>query len=76
MTQWDVLSSLQPLDIGKPVVVLSGIHSGCWGLFGTGRIQTIRDLKGKTIAIQGVGQGITSCCPACSLTLAGRRNGT
>jgi len=57
ITQWDVLSALQPIDVGKPIVVLSGIHVGCWELFASGSIQTIRDLKGKTVAIQGFGAG-------------------
>jgi NitT/TauT family transport system substrate-binding protein len=57
ISMWDALSTFQPLDTGKPVVVVAGIHAGCWELFGHGDIQTIRDLKGKTVAIQGVGAG-------------------
>jgi NitT/TauT family transport system substrate-binding protein len=57
ITQWDAPSSLQPLDEGNPVVVVGGLHAGCWELFGSSRIQTIRDLKGKTVAIQGFGSG-------------------
>ena len=57
MTQWDVFSSYPLLDEGKPLIVLSGIHAGCWELFGNDRIHTARDLKGKTIAIQGFGSG-------------------
>jgi NitT/TauT family transport system substrate-binding protein len=55
VTQWDTFSPMHPLDAGKPIVVLGGIHAGYWALFGNDRIQTIRGLKGKTIAIQGVG---------------------
>jgi NitT/TauT family transport system substrate-binding protein len=57
ITQWDALSCFQPIDSGKPIVVLSGLHAGCWELFGNDRIRTIRDLKGKTVAIQGFGAG-------------------
>jgi NitT/TauT family transport system substrate-binding protein len=37
------------LDNELPVVVLAGLHLGCYELFGTEQIRTIRDLKGKTI---------------------------
>jgi NitT/TauT family transport system substrate-binding protein len=43
------------LDAGKPVVALAGIHVGCYELFGTERVRAIRDLKGKDIAISGLG---------------------
>jgi NitT/TauT family transport system substrate-binding protein len=48
---------LYSLDAGHPVVVLAGIHAGCYELFGNERIHAIRDLKGKTIAIMAVGGG-------------------
>lgn len=43
------------LDAGDPIVILSGSHVGCFELFGTHRIRAIRDLKGKTVAIPGLG---------------------
>ncbi len=39
------------LDAGDPVVALAGINLSCYGLFGSKQIQTVRDLKGKTVAI-------------------------
>ena len=42
------------LDKGTPVVVLGGIHAGCFELFGTERVRTIRDLKGKTVGVRGL----------------------
>jgi NitT/TauT family transport system substrate-binding protein len=39
------------LEAGDPFVVLAGVHVGCFELFGTDRIHTIRDLKGKTVGI-------------------------
>jgi NitT/TauT family transport system substrate-binding protein len=39
------------LDPAKPVVALSGIHAGCFELFGNDRVHAIRDLKGKDIAV-------------------------
>jgi NitT/TauT family transport system substrate-binding protein len=43
------------LDAGDPIVILGGVHVGCFELFGTDRVQTIRDLKGKTVAVQELG---------------------
>jgi NitT/TauT family transport system substrate-binding protein len=40
-------------DAGAPLVQLGGIHVGCWQVFGTGGIRSIRDFKGKTVAIAG-----------------------
>jgi NitT/TauT family transport system substrate-binding protein len=39
------------LDAGDPITLLGGVHVGCFELFGTDRVRTIRDLKGKTVAI-------------------------
>ena len=39
------------IDSGKPIVILGGVHVGCFELFGTRHVRTIRDLKGRTIAI-------------------------
>ena len=39
------------LDAGYPIVVLAGIDTGCFELFGTGQVRTIRDLKGKTVSV-------------------------
>jgi hypothetical protein len=43
------------LDAGAPLVVLAGVHLGCYQLFGTERVRAIRDLKGKTVPIDGFG---------------------
>ena len=43
------------LDAGDPIVILSGSHVGCFELFGTDRVRSIRDLKGKTVAVPGIG---------------------
>jgi NitT/TauT family transport system substrate-binding protein len=39
------------IDAGDPIVLLAGVHIGCFELFGTERVRTIRDLKGKAVAI-------------------------
>jgi NitT/TauT family transport system substrate-binding protein len=38
------------VDMGVPLVLLGGVHVGCYELFGTERVRAIRDLKGKTVA--------------------------
>jgi NitT/TauT family transport system substrate-binding protein len=40
---------------GSPLVVLGGIHPGCYELFGNERVQSLRDIKGKNVAISGLG---------------------
>ncbi len=34
ITMWYATGFLPVLDAGKPVVVLAGMHRGCWELFG------------------------------------------
>ena len=43
------------LEAGDPLVLLAGVHVGCFELFGTERVRAIRDLKGKTVAVNGLG---------------------
>jgi NitT/TauT family transport system substrate-binding protein len=42
------------MDAGDPIVVLAGVHAGCYELFGAEQIRAIRDLKGKTLAVTGL----------------------
>ena len=53
----DAPGALPVLDAGMPVVLVGGIHAGCYELFGTRQIQGIRDLKGKTVAVYALGLG-------------------
>ncbi|MEI4920556.1 ABC transporter substrate-binding protein, partial [Klebsiella pneumoniae] len=46
ITQNDTAGHLMELDVGAPVVVLGGIHIGCWELFANDSVRTLRDLKG------------------------------
>jgi NitT/TauT family transport system substrate-binding protein len=39
------------------LVVLGGVHTGCFELFGTDRVHSVRDLKGKTVALLNLGRG-------------------
>ncbi len=43
------------VDAGEPIVLLAGVHIGCYELFGTDRVRAIRDLKGKTVAVPAFG---------------------
>ena len=47
--------SVIEIDTGVPVVMLAGVHVGCFELFGTDRVRAIRDLKGKTVAVTQLG---------------------
>lgn len=57
ISMWDMFQALPVIDRGKPVVVLAGIHAGCWELFANDRVDSLRDLKGKTIAIRNFNLG-------------------
>ena len=43
------------LDAGETIVILAGVHVGCFELFGADRVRSMRDLKGKRIAIDRIG---------------------
>ncbi|MGZ8425323.1 MAG: ABC transporter substrate-binding protein [Candidatus Binatia bacterium] len=45
------------LDTGDAIVVLAGLHTGCYELWGTDRIRSIRDLKGKPVAVTQLTSG-------------------
>src|SRR4051794_34286900 len=49
--------NIMGLDDSEPIVILGGIHVGCFELFGTDQVRAIRDLKGKTVALAGLGTG-------------------
>ena len=43
------------LDAGDPIVILAGVHVGCFELFGTDRVRSISDLKGRVVAVEALG---------------------
>jgi NitT/TauT family transport system substrate-binding protein len=53
----DVGSLVAAIDRGRPIVVLLGLHGGCYELFVTERVRSLRDLAGKRIAIPGLHTG-------------------
>ncbi|MEQ1882521.1 MAG: ABC transporter substrate-binding protein [Burkholderiales bacterium] len=50
---WGAPAVVRAVDEGMPVKVMSGLHAGCWELFGNDRVDGLQDLKGKTIAATG-----------------------
>ena len=55
------LSGILAVDSGAPIVVLGGVHAGCFELFARGNIGTVGELKGKSVGLQA--------CPPDLLTL-------
>ena len=51
MTMGGAPDVVAALDAGKRIVPLAGIHAGCYELFVNGPIASVRDLKGKSVAI-------------------------
>lgn len=49
------LTTLVRVDAGEPVVLLAGVHAGCYELFATDRLRSIRELRGHKVAIPGFG---------------------
>ena len=46
---------IQAIDAGASVAVLTGLHGGCFELFGGERVRNISDLKGRTVGVKGLG---------------------
>ncbi len=44
-----------PLANREPIVILSGLHAGCVEIFADRSIPTVRELKGKRVAVHGLG---------------------
>lgn len=45
------------MDAGEQTVVLGGLHVGCFELVSRDRVRSVRDLKGKTVAVTQLGSG-------------------
>jgi NitT/TauT family transport system substrate-binding protein len=50
------LGGVRRIEAGDSVVFLAGVHVGCFELMGHARVRTIRDLKGKVVAVAYLGQ--------------------
>ena len=51
------------LDAGLPLVLLGGVHAGCFELSGTERIRAVGDIKGKMVAIPELDRQTKSSLP-------------
>jgi NitT/TauT family transport system substrate-binding protein len=61
------------IDAELPIVVLAGIHAGCYELFGNNKIKIIPDLKGKSVAISAFGASEHVSMANCNSAKLGRR---
>ena len=43
------------IDAGDPVVLIGGVHVGCYELFGGERVRAVRDLRGRKVAVPELG---------------------
>ena len=43
------------IDAGDPVVLLAGVHVGCFELFGGERVRAVRDLRGRKVSVPELG---------------------
>jgi len=50
-----VFGLIPRLDAGDPLLILGGIHIGCFELFGSKRIRSMLDFKGKKVAVTRLG---------------------
>ncbi len=57
ISMWNTPGLLPYIDQGFPLVLLAGVHSGCYELFVNESIKAIRDCKGKTLATYFPGSG-------------------
>jgi NitT/TauT family transport system substrate-binding protein len=48
-------SIILAVEARQPVMALAGLHIGCLELVGTERVRTIRELKGRTVAVSSLG---------------------
>ncbi len=58
----DPPANILSLDAGGSAVLLAGLHAGCFKLLASDRIRTVRDLKGKTVAVPAVGRHAFVAC--------------
>jgi NitT/TauT family transport system substrate-binding protein len=45
------INVIRQIDAGDPVVLLGGVHVGCYELFGGERVRAVRDLRGHKVAV-------------------------
>jgi len=48
-------ATISSIDKDETLVLLAGIHGGCYELFANPRVRAVRDLKGKKVAVTALG---------------------
>jgi NitT/TauT family transport system substrate-binding protein len=48
---------IREIDAGGPIILMGGIHIGCYELFGGERVRAVRDLRGRKVAVPVLGSG-------------------
>jgi NitT/TauT family transport system substrate-binding protein len=57
ISMWSAPDLIWHIDGGKLILLLAGVHGGCYEVFGNERVNAIRDLKGKSVAVPYLGSG-------------------
>jgi NitT/TauT family transport system substrate-binding protein len=57
LSMLDAPANVLSLDRGEPLVILAGVHVGCFELFSREKVRSVRELKGRTIAVTNLGSG-------------------
>jgi NitT/TauT family transport system substrate-binding protein len=56
LTVTDIHTALLHLDAEASIVLLGGVHGGCYELFGTNSVRTVRELKGRIVSVANPGR--------------------
>jgi NitT/TauT family transport system substrate-binding protein len=51
MMFYDAPGLILAVDEGQPLVGLGGMHGGCYELFGSARVRSVAELRGRTVAV-------------------------
>jgi NitT/TauT family transport system substrate-binding protein len=54
----DIHTALLHLDTEASILLLAGIHGGCYELFVTNGVRTVRDLKGRIVSVANRGRQV------------------
>jgi NitT/TauT family transport system substrate-binding protein len=53
---YDAPGLILAVDEGQPLVGLGGMHGGCYELFGSTRVRSVAELRGRTVAVSTPGR--------------------
>jgi NitT/TauT family transport system substrate-binding protein len=57
MSMFTAANLIMEVDAGQPIVMLAGVHVGCFELFAGAGIRSLTDLKGKRVAVSFLRSG-------------------